>query len=108
VTKASGRNPHGQFEWGRRRRLIFVTLGFNLCAAVGLHAAAFLGMEGTLLNTLVLSNYSLAGAVIGSYVFGAVWDDRNARVYGTPLGEAGLDPIAGEAVTTTVPEDFAG
>ena len=87
-------NPHGQFEWHRRRRLIYATLLFNFLSGVALLVAGLLGMDSTLLNTLVVSNYSLAGAVIGSYVFGAVWDDRNARVYG--------DPYAPPAETTEV------
>lgn len=75
-------NPHGRFEWHRRRRLIYYTLIFCMLAAASLIWAGLGGMDSTLLNTLTVSNYGLAGAVIGSYVFGAVWDDRNARVYG--------------------------
>lgn len=71
--------PTGQFEWKRRRRVIFATLAF--CAA----EVAYLTIWGTdtgLNNTIVTSLILLAGSVIGSYVFGAVWDDANARKYG--------------------------
>jgi hypothetical protein len=95
----TGRNPHGQFEWHRRRRLIYATLAFNLVSGIALLVAGLLGMDSTLLTTLTVSNYSLAGAVIGSYVFGAVWDDKNAR------DTWGVSPPIEQP---TLPEDFAG
>lgn len=72
-------NPHGQFEWNRRRRIIYVALVF--CAAEIAYLTAMGGdtqLNGTIVTSLIL----LAGSIIGTYVFGAVWDDRNARKYG--------------------------
>lgn len=103
------RNPHGQFEWVRRRRLIYGTLAFCGAGSLMLHVAAWLGMNSTLLNTLTVSNYGLAGSMLGSYIFGAVWDDKNAREAEVDMVDA-LDPIV-EPVTapgTEPPEDFAG
>jgi hypothetical protein len=71
-------NPLGRFEWHRRRRLIYATLAFCALSAVAIEWAAFHGADSTLLTTLATLNYGLAGATIGSYVFGAVWDDKNA------------------------------
>lgn len=85
------KNPYGRFEWSRRRRIIYGALAFCATAAIALHWAALRGMDGTLLNTLVVSNYGLAGAVIGSYVFGAIWDDRNSRVYGDGYAPTPVD-----------------
>lgn len=77
-------NPHGQFEWKRRRRIIYLTLAF--CAAV-IGWLVLFGADTALNNTIVTVLVVLAGSVIGSYVFGAVWDDANARKYGGGLGD---------------------
>lgn len=99
---ASAKNPHGQFEWHRRRMLIYATLAFNLVSGCALLVAGLVGMDSTLLTTLTVSNYSLAGAVIGSYVFGAVWDDKNARDVWSTTTTVDTTP------QPTLPEDFAG
>ena len=99
------KNPHGQFEWLRRRRLIYATLAYCAATATALLVAALRGMEGTLLNTLAVSAYSLAGSMLGSYIFGATWDDKNAR----DAGMAKLDPVTEPpGATGEPPEDFAG
>lgn len=67
------------FEWKRRRRIINLTLGFCLITAGALLVAAVGGQDTQLLQTLALCTFGLAGSTIGSYVFGAVWDDKNAR-----------------------------
>lgn len=64
----------GRPPWKVRRRIVHGTLIF--CAAV----IAWLIVRGadTQLNqTIATCCFLLSGAVIGSYVFGAVWDDRN-------------------------------
>ncbi|WP_196258553.1 hypothetical protein [Pelagibacterium limicola] len=70
--------PKGQFEWTRRRRVIFATLAF--CAAEIAYLTIW-GGDSRLHETIVISAFLLAGSVIGSYVFGAIWDDANARKY---------------------------
>lgn len=60
--------------WKMRRRVIVGCLLF--CAAVVFWLAIFgpdTELNRSIANALVL----LAGSVIGSYVFGATWDDAN-------------------------------
>lgn len=62
-------------NWKNRRRTIFATLGFVAAEIVYLTV----GGDDTRLNeTIAMSLVMLAGSVIGSYVFGAVWDDKNS------------------------------
>ena len=66
--------PIGRPPWRIRRRVIFGTLLF--CAVfVGWLAVAG---EDTALNQSIANGLILlAGGVVGSYVFGAAWDDLN-------------------------------
>ncbi|PCI14271.1 MAG: hypothetical protein COB71_02780 [Thiotrichales bacterium] len=60
--------------WNRRFGIVLCTLLF--CAGcVGYILWADKDTETTRLIVIVLT--MLAGAVIGSYVFGAAWDDKN-------------------------------
>jgi|TARA_A100001391_G_scaffold44812_4_gene26285 DMSO reductase anchor subunit len=72
-------NPHGQFEWKRRRRIIYAALIF---CALEVAYLTVLGTDSALNATIVTSLILLAGSIIGTYVFGAVWDDLNARKLG--------------------------
>lgn len=63
-------------EWKRRRRIIHATLAY---CALAVPVLTVWNPEGNLTHQTVLALIGLAGAVIGSYVFGAVWDDANAR-----------------------------
>ncbi len=61
-------------SWKIRRRIIYTTLGF--CAG----CVVFLTLAGkdTQLNLTIANGVMfLAGSVIGSYIFGATWDDKN-------------------------------
>lgn len=61
-------------DWRVRRRIIIATLLF--CAGEILYLTVW--AESTdLAQTLANGILILAGSVIGSYVFGAIWDDRN-------------------------------
>ena len=61
-------------SWKIRRRIITATL--LLCAFVVIYL--LLRGEDTRLNeTLANGAFFLAGSVIGAYVFGAAWDDKN-------------------------------
>lgn len=62
-------------SWKVRRTIIIVTLG--ICAYVVLKFTIMGGEDTELNTTLVNGAYFLAGSVIGAYVFGAVWDDKN-------------------------------
>lgn len=73
----------GRPPWRVRRLIVNLTLVF--CAAlvvvvfVTSTIAQFGGVavDNELNRTIVTSCFFLAGSVIGAYVFGAVWDDRN-------------------------------
>lgn len=60
--------------WKNRRRVIFGTLLF--CAAMLVYLAGW-GADTQVNETMTMGLLLLAAAVIGSYVFGAVWDDKN-------------------------------
>lgn len=61
-------------SWAIRRRIIVATLVF--CAGEVVFLTGWgrgTDLHETIANGIIL----LAGSVIGAYVFGAVWDDRN-------------------------------
>lgn len=66
-------------DWRRRRRVIYATLAFCALNVAYLNVA---GTDTALHQQLGMGLIILAGSVIGSYVFGAVWDDHNARKEG--------------------------
>lgn len=68
-------NPDSEYKptWENRRKVIFLTLIF--CAAVVAYLVVW-GEDTQLNQTIANASYLLAAAVIGSYVFGAVWDDK--------------------------------
>ena len=66
------RNAAGA-PWGVRRRIITLTLIF--CAFVVAYIT-FKGIDSRTAETIVQSAFALAGAVICSYCFSAVWEDR--------------------------------
>lgn len=103
-------NPFGQFEWGRRRRIIYGTLIFCLLSAIAIQIAAHLGIDSTLLNTIAAANYTLAGATITSYVFVAYADDKSARETAVAVEVAAAMPAVPSAVTvtTTAPPEGEG
>ncbi len=83
LTGSVARNFGG--AWTHRRRIIYGTLVF--CAFCIIYLL-FHGSDTRLNETIVNSAFLLAGGVIGSYVFGAVWDDKNIASLGASL-EAG-------------------
>lgn len=70
-----------QFEWDKRRRTIYATLIF--CSTLMIYIL-YRGDDSSLyrdaFNTLAL----LGGSVLGTWIGGSVWDDLNARKWGTP------------------------
>ena len=62
-------------SWKIRRRIILATLTF--CAS-GVGYLIGWGADTRLNETLANGLLLLAGSTIGSYVFGAAWDDMNA------------------------------
>ena len=72
-------------SWTIRRRIIVATL-LACGVVVGMvlwrawtDGADIPERKAALLTALVDGAYLLAGSVIGSYVFGAVWDDKSKR-----------------------------
>ena len=63
-------------SWKLRRRTIFCTLIF--CAAETLYFTIW-ASDTALHQQIAVSIIALGGATIGSYVFGAVWDDHSIR-----------------------------
>lgn len=69
------RNHNGK-RWRIRRRIIVGTLLY--CAAM----VGYIGIYGegsSAQEAIATSLILLAGSVIGSYVFGAVWDDKSNK-----------------------------
>lgn len=61
-------------SWRIRRRVVALTLLF--CAGEILYLTGW-GKDTDLASTIANGILILAGSVIGGYVFGAVWDDKN-------------------------------
>lgn len=77
--------PHSP-QWARRRRVVFATLSY--CAVQNGYLVA-LGADTVLHRSLAEGAFMLAGAVVGSYVFGATWDDRNKMQHVEKLAQNG-------------------
>lgn len=60
--------------WRNRRLIIRTTLVF--CAVEIIYITLF-GKDNSLNESIATGAFVLAGSVIGSYVFGATWDDKN-------------------------------
>lgn len=79
--------PH-QPQWKRRRGVVFGTLGF--CASVVGYLTAW-GADTALSRDIAQGLIVLAGAVVGSYVFGAAWDDKNVMAHVEKLAANGKE-----------------
>lgn len=81
----------GKPSWRIRRRIIVGTLLY--CGAMVLYLAVW-GESTSLAEAIATGLILLAGSVIGSYVFGAVWDDRNVMKaqQGEPAPPADFPP----------------
>ena len=66
--------PFPKPSWRVRRAIIIGTLIF--CAAEIVYLTVW-GQDTNLAETIANGLMLLAASVIGAYVFGAVWDDRN-------------------------------
>jgi len=60
-------------KWQNRQKVIFGTLFF--CALVVIYLLIFGEGNSELHQTIAMWAFLLSGAVIGSYVFGAAWED---------------------------------
>lgn len=80
-------------HWAIRRRIIIATLTF--CAGETLYLTVW-GRDTALHETIANGILLLAGSVIGTYVFGAVWDDRNALALSRRRGRRDDDATSPE------------
>ncbi|WP_322893457.1 MULTISPECIES: hypothetical protein [unclassified Yoonia] len=62
-------------SWRIRRRVIIATLVYS---ALGVGYLIIFGEDLRLHEAIANGLILLAGSVVGSYVFGAAWDDMNA------------------------------
>lgn len=81
--------------WAIRRRIIIGTL---LWAATLVTWLAVWGRPTSLSEAIATNLLLLMGGVIGSYVFGAVWDDQSRRK--TEVAQSAVDQ--GDPTNTTV------
>lgn len=64
-------------SWKKRHRIIVATLIF---CAINISYIVWRGNESEVHEVAIVMLIGLAGSVIGSYVFGAVWDDKNHKL----------------------------
>lgn len=99
--------------WLVRRKII---IGVLVWAALLVTYLAIWGKPTSLSEAIATNLLLLMGGVIGSYVFGAVWDDKNKRATPgivetktstviTPAPAAAVEPAP---VDTQPPPGFAG
>ncbi|MBS7697863.1 MULTISPECIES: hypothetical protein [unclassified Chelatococcus] len=63
-------------NWKIRRRVVFGALGY---IAIMLAFIVLVGTDSALFGQVAVGLIGAAVAIIGSYVFGAVWDDNGKR-----------------------------
>lgn len=63
-------------SWKLRRRAVFLSLIF--CVII-ISYIVFIAEEKAVYETVVFSAFGLMGAIIASYIGGAVWDDYNMK-----------------------------
>lgn len=87
-------------SWEVRRRIIIATLVF--CAFCVTYIMIW-GDQRPVMEVIVFSAFGLALSVIGSYIFGAVWDDKNImKELGPTAYIKTAEPAPGTTSTTTV------
>jgi len=78
-------------SWKVRRRIVILTLLW--CAGMVTYLAVW-GRDIDLSETTVNGSLLLMASVIGSYVFGAVWDDKNHGQAAVDLQTGGTPDVA--------------
>jgi len=73
----TGENRNGPTAtWRVRRRIIHTTLIFCACCVL---YVLLMPKPTSVHETIAVALIGLAISVIGSYIFGAVWDDKNQK-----------------------------
>ncbi len=78
-------------SWRIRRRIVVITLLW--CGLMITYLAAW-GRDIELSATIANGTLLLMASVIGSYVFGAVWDDKNQTQAAVDVQTAGTPDLA--------------
>lgn len=94
--------PYSTAPWEKRRRLIHGILVF---CALGITYILWRALDLRIYETALLGFFALAGSTIGSYIFGAVWDDNNAR---STQRHRHRDRADEPDPATTPPDDYPG
>ncbi|TCM56144.1 hypothetical protein C8J36_103514 [Rhizobium sp. PP-F2F-G48] len=81
-------------DWAVRRRIIILSLLW--CAGMVTYLAVF-GRPIALSDTIAMNLIFLFGGIVGSYVFGAVWDRKNEM-----KAEVAQAAVESPATTTNV------
>ena len=71
---SEARNQLG--SWKIRRRVMFITIGF--CMFI-IAYCLYKNLDTKVAESAVTMGFFTLSTVIGSYVFGAVWDDNNQK-----------------------------
>lgn len=99
-----------EFEWWRRRVAI---AGVLIFCGLGVGYLIIWGRDMQLHRDIANGLILLAGTTLGSYVFGATWDDASKRRTIVDTADiassagADIDPAALTTATTTAPTDGA-
>jgi hypothetical protein len=70
------RQVYSNDNWNKRRKVLFASLIF---IAINVQYLIVWGVDDGLRQNIAIALVSAGVAIIGSYVFGAVWDDNNKR-----------------------------
>jgi hypothetical protein len=79
-------------NWPIRRRWLFRVLLWamaNAQAIIAASVAGFIAPSNSILEQALIALLTLIAAIIGSYVFGAIWDDKNKRRFLTDIDDGG-------------------
>lgn len=61
-----------QYSWARRRKFMYIVTGFCM---VSVAYVLFKDMQGSVAETTVTMSFLAIISIVGSYVFGAAWQD---------------------------------
>ena len=81
-----------------RRRAVFGTLIF--CAII-ISYIVFIADEKAVYETVTFSAFGLMGAIIASYIGGAVWDDYNMKRVNARTSDVASSNVASSDETST-------
>lgn len=69
---AATRNPGG-YPWRERRRFMWIVIAFCMATIAW---ALFKDSDTAVMQSAVTMGFTIMGTTVGSYVFGAVWEDK--------------------------------